>query len=119
MRVLVYGGRDYTDRSTLDSILDRCLNQYGESLEIISGMARGADRMAWEWARNNGVKCHEFPADWDRYKKAAGPIRNQQMIDEGMPNAAIGFPGGTGTADMTRRLLENRIIVSKIEGKNK
>lgn len=104
MRVVVFGGRDYTDRDRVYSILDRCYTKYGDDLEIISGMARGADRLAWEWCKGRGVKCHEFPADWVRHKKAAGPIRNQQMIDEGRPNFGIGFPGGDGTEDMFRRL---------------
>lgn len=110
MRVLVCGGRDYTDKEYVYSILDECYIQ-NTNLEVISGMARGADRFAYEWARDRGVKCYEFPADWDRYKKAAGPIRNQQMIDEGFPDAAIAFRGSSGTADMVRRLKNHDIPV--------
>lgn len=109
MRVLVFGGRDFNDKDLLFPILDKCLGQYGESLEIISGMARGADILAWEWAKCNNVKCHEFPADWNKHKKAAGPIRNQQMLVEGKPDYAIGCPGGTGTNDMANRLRKAQI----------
>lgn len=110
MRILVCGGRDYTDKEHVYSILDQCYSQ-NTKLEIISGMARGADTLAYEWAKERGVKCFEFPADWDRYKKAAGPLRNQQMIDEGFPDAGIAFKGTTGTADMVRRLKANCIPV--------
>lgn len=103
MRILVCGGRDYSNKEYVYSILDECYSQ-NTRLEIISGMARGADTIAWQWAKDRGVKCFEFPADWDRYKKAAGPIRNQQMIDEGFPDAGIAFRGTSGTADMVRRL---------------
>lgn len=70
---------------------------------IISGMASGADTAAVDWAMVNWVSFLEFPADWKKLGSAAGPIRNQQMIDEGMPDLVLAFPGGTGTADMVRR----------------
>ena len=117
MRVLVCGGRDYTDKEHVYSILDQCYSQ-NTNLEIISGMARGADRLAYEWAKERGVKCYEFPADWDRYKKSAGPIRNQQMIDEGFPDAGIAFKGASGTADMVRRLKANCIPVLDLRTRN-
>lgn len=105
MRILVFGGRDYTDKEYVYSILNRCYD-HNNKIEIISGMARGADKFAWQWAKDHGITCHEFPADWDRHKKAAGPIRNQQMLTEGKPEFAIAFPGGTGTADMFKRLTK-------------
>ena len=118
MRVLVCGGRDYADKEHVYSILDQCYSQ-NTKLEIISGMARGADRLAWQWAQDRGVKCFEFPADWDRYQNAAGPKRNQQMIDEGFPDAGIAFHGTSGTADMVRRLKANCIPVLDLRNKRK
>jgi hypothetical protein len=117
MRILVCGGRDFLDRVYLFSVLDKCLTE-NRNIEIISGMARGADMFAYEWAKENHVKCHEFPADWDRYKKAAGPIRNQQMIDEGYPDLGIAFKGTSGTADMVRRLHNHNIPVLDLRKKN-
>lgn len=111
-RVLVCGGREFANRQWLDMVLDKC-----GPIEIISGMARGADRMAAEYGYKNGMAVHEFPADWDKHKKAAGPIRNQQMIDEGHPDAGIAFPGGTGTADMIRRLKKAGIPVLDLREK--
>lgn len=101
VRALVCGGRDYTDRAFLWMSLDA----YGppEIGEIVSGMAPGADALAAEWAERFGFPLHKFHADWKAHGRAAGPIRNQRMLDEGKPDVIIAFPGGRGTADMVRR----------------
>ena len=70
---------------------------------IISGCARGADTLGIEWAEARGMEVARFPADWETHGRAAGPIRNQQMLDDGKPDLVIAFPGGRGTADMVRR----------------
>lgn len=114
MRVLVCGGRDYSDKMALWYILDSLGPP--EVSVIISGMARGADAFAAEWAARFGFPLLKFPANWDRDGKAAGPIRNQQMIDEGRPDMVIAFPGGRGTADMVRRAKAAGIPVKEIEG---
>ncbi len=112
MRVLVTGGRSYSDKAYLWSILDG----YGppEVSEIISGMAPGADTFAAEWAERFGFPLHKFPADWRKHGRAAGPIRNQRMIDEGKPDLVIAFPGGTGTADCVRRAEAAGIRVIRV-----
>lgn len=85
-----------------------------EITEIISGMATGADTFAAEWARRFLFPLHEFPANWRKDGRAAGPIRNQRMIDEGKPDVVIAFPGGRGTADMVSRAEKSGIKVVKI-----
>lgn len=84
---------------------------------IISGMALGADTLAVEFADWYGIPTLKFPADWDRYKKGAGPIRNQQMIDEGKPNLCVAFlmPNSRGTRDMITRCKFENIEVIEIE----
>ncbi len=56
-----------------------------------------------------------IPADWDKFGKGAGPIRNQQMIDEGKPDLVVAFPGGTGTADMVKRAKKHGIEVIEVK----
>lgn len=102
MRVLVCGGRDFADRELLFRSLDELRFARGVTV-VISGCARGADTLGIEWAEARGVEVARFPADWEKYRRAAGPIRNQQMLDEGKPDLVIAFPGGRGTADMVRR----------------
>lgn len=72
-------------------------------VEIIEGDARGADKWAGKWAKTNGITNTKFPADWDTHGKAAGFIRNAQMLDEGKPSLVVAFPGGNGTQDMIER----------------
>jgi hypothetical protein len=109
MKVLVCGGRSYSDMTTVDYELT-CLDPD----EIITGGANGADEMARRWAARNGVPCRIFEADWNQHGKAAGPIRNQQMLDEGIPDVVIAFPGGRGTADMLKRAKSGGFRVIEI-----
>ena len=83
-------------------------------------MARGADVMAADWAISRGIPVIGFRAQWDLYRKAAGPIRNQQMIDVGRPDAAIAFhdriAASRGTRNMVGLVLEAGIELIGILG---
>jgi hypothetical protein len=119
MRVLVCGGRDYTDNVNVYNTLDKLLNPNNEPLPpgnhvVIHGGARGADLLADEWAVTNWVSIKEYKADWARWGKYAGPIRNKQMLDEGKPDLVIAFPGGKGTANMIKQAKEYGIEVREI-----
>lgn len=98
MRILVCGGRDFTDFSYV------CFVLYGLKLTkddvIIHGDAKGADRLAGKYAANEGIPVEVYPAAWHLHGKKAGPIRNQRMLKEGKPDIVIAFPGGVGTANM-------------------
>ena len=102
MRVLVCGGRDFEDVRLAMHTLDSWHAAQPISC-IIEGGAEGADRLARRWAYAAGIGVDTYKADWDLHGRAAGPIRNQRMIDEGKPDLVIAFPGGRGTADMVRR----------------
>lgn len=100
--VLVCGGRNYDDRSTLFRVMDAAHAAAPITL-LIHGGAAGADSIATQWAVHAGVPWRPFAAYWQIEGKAAGPKRNQRMLDEGKPELVIAFPGGRGTADMVRR----------------
>lgn len=103
-RVLVYGSRTWDDAAAVR----RVIADLPADAVVIHGGAQGADTMAGLWAKARGLRVEVYPADWRKHGKAAGPIRNQQMVDEGKPTDAIGFrmPGtSAGTDDMTRRLV--------------
>lgn len=70
---------------------------------VIHGGAAGADHFADGWAAVQKVPTTIFEARWDKDGRAAGPIRNQRMLDEGKPDLVLAAPGGNGTADMVRR----------------
>ena len=99
LRVLVCGGRDYKDAVTLTAVLNVINADLGIDC-IIEGHARGADRMAGTWAVNNKIEVEIYPADWNRYGKRAGYVRNVQMAQEGKPHMIVAFPGGRGTQMM-------------------
>lgn len=104
MRVLVCGGRDYCESSTVWGVLDTIRRSVPhDTMVVIQGGAAGADCIAREWCGSRGVPYDNFPADWKAHGKAAGPMRNQRMIDKGRPDLVVAFPGGRGTADMVRR----------------
>lgn len=106
MRVLVCGGRDYQDRDFVFDALDRLHARMGVEVVIHGACPTGADRWADEWAKDRGISVESYEADWVRLGNWAGPVRNQQMIDEGKPGGVVAFPGGKGTADMIRRAQE-------------
>jgi hypothetical protein len=102
MRVLVTGGRDYTDRDTAWKVLD-ALHKTQPITEIIHGAARGADTLADHWALAREVRRQLFPVskeDWEKYGKSAGHRRNRLMHATCPPDLVLAFPGGPGTAGM-------------------
>jgi hypothetical protein len=104
IKVLVCGGRDYNEKETVFDFLDHINAKY-HIICIIHGAARGADTLAGEWATTRNILVEAYPADWNKYGKSAGPIRNRQMLVEGKPDAVIAFPGGKGTENMIRQAI--------------
>jgi len=78
---------------------------------IIHGGASGADTLAGEWAAVNGCRCEVFPADWSKHGRAAGPIRNRQMIEEGRPDHVLAMAGGAGTQNMISQAIKYGLTV--------
>lgn len=140
MRVLVCGGRDFghipldgptrpakiAEYESGMSALDRLSldwpktpeDQYGNWLPevtIIQGGATGADNLAVDWAIVNWCVYETYEAEWDKYGKRAGPIRNKKMLDEGKPDLVVAFPGGKGTANMVKLAEEAGVKVIRIE----
>ena len=111
-RILVCGGRDYKNRDRIHEILSEY--KHIPNVEFISGMARGADILAWKWCKSNGIFCHECPANWKKHLSNAGFIRNQEMLDMN-PDLVISFPGGNGTAHMCRITKRKRTPLRKID----
>jgi hypothetical protein len=112
----VTGGRDFQGVAMVNQVLD-ALKARQPDLHLVHGAAKGLDTLARKWAERNGVPHTPFPADWDQYGKAAGHIRNGQMLTEGKPTLVIAFPGNKGTANMVDqarragvRVLDLRVV---------
>lgn len=93
------GGREYNNFAAVAEVL----NEQMPFDLLIHGGAKGADELARDWADVTGVPVRCFKADWKTHGKAAGPIRNQQMLELGKPTLVVAFPGGRGTLDMVNR----------------
>lgn len=129
MRVLVCGGRDFGhpvpvsdplhqkrqhEWIYLHVTLNQMLGSKKRDVVLITGNAKGADQQAEIWAEKNGVRNEIYPANWKLHGKAAGPIRNKQMLEEGKPDWVIAFPGGNGTEHMCRIARNADVKVTKI-----
>lgn len=132
-RVLITGGRSfgwtaglnidapdylelYSEKMQERSFLVEVLNEFYEVYrftDLCHGDAPGADKLAGEWCRqwDNDIAVHRYPANWIKYGKAAGPIRNREMLERFIPDVVLAFPGGKGTEDMKSVAREHGIRV--------
>ena len=82
IRIIIAGSRDFSDYQLVRRVMSEVAGTYPrERLEIISGGARGADTLGEMFAERNGLKLTRFPADWDKFGKRAGILRNRQMAE--------------------------------------
>lgn len=120
--LIVTGGRNFV-ASRQDCQLLRELMSLYRVTHLINGACRGADKWSTRLAEANGVQPVELPALWGFHSRGrAGPIRNSLMVDMGVRLAstpddwigALQCPGGTGTADCTRKLEANSVRVFEL-----
>lgn len=121
MRILICGDRNWTDYDRILTALSCEEGNYFNSgpniiIEcVIEGEAQGADKMGRLAAEELGIPVLQFPAKWNLYGHRAGPIRNQQMLDEGKPTQVWAFHNNIqksiGTKDMIRRANKAGILV--------
>lgn len=82
LNILIAGGRDYDDYIRLKAFVAHTIKDMNfDTITIISGMARGADMMGVRLAEEKKYQLKKFPAQWKKYGKMAGFIRNRQMLD--------------------------------------
>jgi hypothetical protein len=98
MKVIIAGSRNFNDYNLLKTSCDNLLTQF-TNIEIVSGTARGADKLGERYAREKGYDIKEFPANWN-LGKSAGYIRNDEMAQ--YSDMLIAFWDGTskGTKHM-------------------
>ena len=115
MKILICGSRDWW---SVDTVMKR-LSVLPKSTIIIEGEARGADTIARQCAEKLGMMVIKMPADWTKYGKAAGPIRNRQMLDI-KPDKILAFHDNIaeskGTKDCVTEARKRGIPVEVITG---
>jgi hypothetical protein len=116
---IIAGGRDYhlgpKERRWLDGI-----NAAKTITMVVSGGAPGADTGGEVWADRRKIEVNRFPADWKKHGKAAGPLRNEAMLEwvrderarrgHRAPSLLILFPGGKGTANIRALAMSEEFI---------
>jgi hypothetical protein len=122
MRVLICGSRGWHDPLPIDTILAGCdvvSDGANEKLVVIHGGARGADTLADTLARGWRAQVIKEEADWDRYGKGAGPVRNKKMLDDHKPDVVYAFRThgkSNGTDDMCSQAQARGVPVYVITG---
>lgn len=104
-RVIICGCRQFNDQEVINRILDKLLVSY-PSIEIISGHAKGVDTLAENYAKINNYPCKIFPANWDKYGKKAGPIRNSQMLKYALKENPIVIAFWDGKSRGTKNMID-------------
>lgn len=112
-KIIIAGGRNYVgnlkDVVAVTALLESLLESYGKQLEIVSGGCEGADQWGEVLADVCGIKYKRFPADWRQYGRAAGPIRNKEMVD--YADVLIALPGGDGTDNVVELAKKDGMLV--------
>lgn len=78
-KVIVAGSREFNDYEFLKEKLNHLLRYVGDEIEIVSGTAKGADKLGERFAKEHGYKITEFPANWNKFGLSAGYHRNEEM----------------------------------------
>lgn len=111
-RIIVCGGADFNDFHFLRNKLDDLFVNY-KNIKLISGHARGADTLAELYAAEKEIPIQVFPAEWGKYGKAAGPIRNKAMLEyakEANPVVVAFWDGKSrGTGNMLKLAKDNGV----------
>ena len=111
MRILICGDRNWTNIP----LIAGWLATVPRDTVIIQGDARGADSIAKDAALSLGLEVESYPANWAQYGRAAGPIRNKQMLDT-KPDFVMAFhsdiTSSKGTANMLKIAKQKGILSS-------
>lgn len=120
MRILICGGRNFNDKQLFIRAMKELEEKHGhfstENTVIIHGAARGADTLGMEYGYSRRFLVKPFHANWERYGKSAGVLRNVEMLEKGEPNLVVAFPSGRDTAHMVRIAKAANVPVEEITG---
>lgn len=110
MKVIIAGSRDFNDYEKLKEVCDYMLSRQTD-VEIVSGVARGADILGEQYAKEKGHSLKQFPAEWDKFGKRAGYLRNEDMAK--YSDALIAFWDGKskGTEHMINLAKKHNLKV--------
>ena len=109
MKTIIAGSRTITDLKLLEEAISY---SNFKITEVVYGCASGVDLLGKIWAQANNITISTFPADWNKYGKKAGMIRNQEMADYAEALIAIWDGPSKGTLDMIKKAKKNKILTA-------
>lgn len=104
-RIIVCGGRDFDNRELCFKYLEKLVSMY-ENPEIVSGHAKGADTFGEEYAAMHELPVKIFKPDWKKYGRAAGPIRNKEMLTYAVEENPVVIAFWNGESKGTKNMIE-------------
>lgn len=116
MKIIIAGTRTFTDKHFLFTEMNKLVTKLNlQYFSVVSGTQDGADKLGEKWAEERNLVCERFPPDWDKYKKAAGPIRNAEMAD--VADICVVFWDGKskGSRNMIETALSKGLLVKIIK----
>lgn len=119
MKLLVCGSRGWEDKNKIRQMILSLLPVGDASNLVIHGGARGADRLAGEVAWEHQIPTQVFKAEWEKYGKQAGVLRNEQMLKESKPDIVLAFlacENSKGTEHMIKIAKEANVPVIEVKG---
>ena len=113
-RVIIAGSREVTDYEVVKQAF---IDSEFVTIEIVSGAARGVDTLGEQLSEELSIPLRQFPANWDKYNKAAGTIRNRDMGNYADSLVAIWDGKSTGTRNMIDYMtkLEKPVYVKRTD----
>lgn len=99
MKCIIAGSRKFHYMYKLEEVI---LKSGFDITEVVCGLSRGVDELGWIWATANNIPIKEFPAEWGKYGRAAGPIRNEQMAEYGDALICLMYEDSRGSANMVK-----------------
>lgn len=119
MRVMVTGGRYFNDYEFIKEKLTAFFSGSPDHNNdvLVHGGCRGCDKLCARVAEELGIKTEEHPADWKRFGRFAGPIRNEEMLKSGV-SCVLAFPGGKGTKNAIKQASAKMIPVYEYRPEN-
>ncbi len=118
MKVIIAGSREGVTYSDIEKGVEQFENAWGLITEVVSGCAAGADTLGEQYADEHDIPAKLFPANWQKYGKGAGYIRNTEMAKYADGLIAISVNDSRGTANMiqtAKRLnLKTNVVTKKL-----
>ena len=108
MKVIIAGSRTFTDGAALAMAISAANFSI---TQIVSGGAKGVDRLGENYANDNGLQIKRFAPDWKRFGRAAGPIRNRHMAEYADALIAMWDGQSRGTKSMISEARKNGLKV--------